>query len=205
LTLTIDPKLFDNDKLEMWKQIKKEFRRFIDTLQHIFKRIGKEFPPYLATIQAQKGKPPDFKGRGNPHIHVLFFNCKRLLDWRKISDLWSLGFIYINRTYQGKKIRYPINYICRYITRTFTNSNDKNKLTQSLVWLFNINSYSTTRHLLYPLKRHSSDTNWMAYYLIITDENMSREVMISFMSTFDQSYFGNDKDPPPSRGGGVKK
>lgn len=187
LTLTIKPSNFNDDKLEMWRSIKKEFYRFMDALQKHFNRHGRDFPPYLASIQAQKN--------GNPHLHVVFFNATRLIDWRKIKDLWGLGFIYINRTHSGQKIRYPINYICRYITHTFTKTNDRNMLTQSLVWLFNVNSYSKSDSLgLHPLKSHKK-SEWKAYYLVVAEDTLSLEAIVLFVSNFDHQFF-RVKSPP---------
>ena len=44
LTLTIDPKLYNNDKYQMWIEIKKEYNRFITNLKYHFKE---RIPPGL--------------------------------------------------------------------------------------------------------------------------------------------------------------
>jgi hypothetical protein len=160
LTLTLDPKLFKT-KLDMW-QIRKQQHRFIEDLRQIFKRSGKEFPEYLEGIEAQK-KP---KSMGNPHLHFCFFNCKRLLDWRKIRDLWGFGHISINRTKDGSKIKYPINYICKYILKTFTDNSKENNLTQALVWFFGVRSYTCSRGLVWPLNKKGPG-GWRVDYLVV--------------------------------------
>jgi hypothetical protein len=169
LTITLDPKLF-RDKLEMW-QIRKQQHRFMEGLRLIFKRQGRKFPDYLAAVESQKN--------GNPHLHILFFDCKRILDWRKIRDLWGLGHIFINRTPKGSKIKYPINYICKYITKTFTDNSKENNLTQSLAWFFGVRSYTYSPvakydkegnllrpGLIYPLNKKGPG-GWRVDYLVV--------------------------------------
>ena len=164
LVLTLDPKKFNNNTYEMWSSIKKEMNRFLTALRYYFKKQSNSFPKYIVTLEAQKN--------GNPHLHFVFLGCKRLLDWRKIRKLWHLGHISINRTYQGTKIQYPINYITKYITKTFTTTSEKNLLTQSLLWLFNIRSYSSSKGLLFPIKPKSQD-NCEPLCLIIGYENIT--------------------------------
>ncbi|MCJ7571921.1 MAG: hypothetical protein MUO82_08610 [Candidatus Thermoplasmatota archaeon] len=162
LVLTLNPKLFGNNKYFMWITIKKELNRFLTALKYYFKKSNIPFPSYICTIESQK----EPNSLGNPHLHFVFLNAKRLLDWRKIRKLWHLGHISINRTYDGHIIRHPINYITKYITKTFTKNNDENLLTQSLVWLFNIRSFSTTRGLITPIKPKSLG-KWKPICLII--------------------------------------
>ncbi len=154
LTLTLNPQLFKSQS-EMWLTIKPELNRFLTSLRYNLKH---RLPEYLTTIEAQKN--------GNPHIHIVFFGAKRLLDWRKIRDLWGLGHIFINRTSDCSKVRYPINYVCKYITKTYTTSDEHNLLTQSLVWFYNVRSYSCSRGLLYPLNLISLG-GWCVDWLIV--------------------------------------
>jgi len=173
LTLTIDPKKYNNEKLKMWFDIKKQYHRFITGLKYYFKKQNREFPPYVCCIEAQRN--------GNPHLHIVFLGATRLIDWRKIRNLWHQGFIYINRTYDGQKIRYPINYITKYLTKTYSTTDDSNLLTQSLSWLFNIRSYNCSQDLLYPLKSKFSG-EWKANYLCIIDKDIDK---ISFSKKID--------------------
>lgn len=162
---TIDPKKYGNDKYLMLSEIKKEENRFLTDLKYYFKKRGLPFPKYISTIECQKGRAENnFIAKGNPHLHIVFLNCKRLLDWRKIRDLWGLGHVWINQTLKGDKIRYPINYITKYITKTFTETNEENCLTQALCWLFNIRSFSATRGLIRPL--NNIDGNWESLLFI---------------------------------------
>ena len=170
LTLTMDPGLYNYDKFGMWMDIKNQYHRFITALKYHFKKSGRVFPRYICSIESQ--------GNGNPHLHIVFLGASRLIDWRRIKDIWHQGFIYINRTGDNQKIRYPINYVTKYITKTFCRTNDKNLLTQSLSWLFNIRSFSCSRGLVIPLKPKSSG-EWRADGLIIVDKGFDIDFLCS--------------------------
>lgn len=160
LTLTMDPKKFNHDKFLMWDIITKEVDRFLKAVRMNFKRAGRTFPKYLWAIEGQKN--------GNPHVHIVFFKARRLLDWRQLLQYWGNGAIYINRTKDGEKIRYPINYITSYITKTFGNTNFDNIRTQSLIWLFNHHSFNRSKNLIIPLNPKGCG-DWILNYLAIVD------------------------------------
>lgn len=164
LTLTINPKLYNDDKFKMWIDIKKQLNRFLTNIKYHFKKQGRKFPPYICSIEAQKN--------GNPHLHICFLGAGRLLDWRKIRDIWKLGHIFINRDNSGRKIRNPVNYLMKYITKAYTTTNEKNELTQALCWLFNIRSYQCSRGLITPLKSGKKDSGWYSEYLVVVDDSI---------------------------------
>lgn len=178
LCLTLDPKKFNNDIFLMWTTIKKEMNRFLTALKYYFRKRNVQFPKYIVSIEAQKN--------GNPHLHFVFLGCKRILDWRKIRDLWHLGGIRINRTYEGNKIRHPINYITKYITKTFTTTDNENVLTQSLTWLFNIRSFSTNRGLIIPLNPNK-ESDWRPVCLFICKKNIDMLSLQKFVDNLDNS------------------
>ena len=180
LTLTIDPKRYNNDKLRMWQDIKNQYHRFITALTYHFKKNGRVFPKYLCSIESQRN--------GNPHLHIVFLGASRLIDWRKIKDLWHQGFIFINRTNDRQKIRYPINYVTKYITKTFCETTENNLLTQSLSWLFNIRSYSCSRGLVFPLKPKSTG-EWIANGLIIVNKEVSMAFLLSNIDLVNRYIF----------------
>ena len=190
LTLTFDPKKFNNDKLLMAEIINKETNRFLTALRISFKRDGRIFPKFI--------RAPEFQKNGNPHEHLVFLGASRLIDWRKIAELWKNGFIYINRTHDNKKVRYPISYITKYITKTFANYNYENIQTQALVWINGMRSFSCSRGLISPLNC-VGDGDWVADYMVICDR---RESVLSEMSIicdredvmFDPKLWAN---PPP--------
>jgi hypothetical protein len=142
LTLTIDPKLFKS-RYDMWVAVKKEQNRFLTLL---FKKIGKRIP-YIGVIEAHNN--------GNPHLHFVFLGAKRLLDWREIRDIWGLGHIWINRTREGVKIRNPIKYMYKYITKMVGKTDNENLTTHAFLWLFHVRSYSMSRGLVKPLNEIS--------------------------------------------------
>lgn len=186
LTLTLNPKLFGNDKIAMWLSIKKEFNRFMTLLRYHLKKkgiiLGKDVP-YLSTIEAMNGRSEnDFIGKGNPHIHVVFIGATRLFDWHLIEKWWGLGFIRINRTYGNKKIRKPINYVMKYVTKTYSPTDEKNLLTQSLSWLFGSRSFQPSRNLMYPLSTPSSGM-YEALFLLSADSTVSISGFENFYSS----------------------
>ena len=203
LTLTLDPKKWDS-KLDMWTNIKKELNRFMTSLRNHFKQDNKErvkrglspreFPPYLATVQAHAGeknrKGDKSESYGNPHIHIVFFNAARLLDWREIRDAWGLGHIYINRTPDGKKIRNPVSYVTRYITRTFTKTTDENRLTQALVWFFGVRSYTNSRGLVTPLSLSSGEFEALCL-VIVSDVNIPFELIHSRVTKYVNTFLSH--------------
>lgn len=165
LTLTFDPKKFGNDKYEMWCCATSELDRFMQAMRMHFKRHDRVFPKYLWAPEAQKN--------GNIHFHIVFLGASRLLDWRKILSYWRNGFIYLNKTHEGMTVRYPINYVTGYITKTFGNTNFDNIQTQSLVWLFNLHSFNRSHGLVVPLNPKGCG-DWELNYLAVVDKMENR-------------------------------
>jgi hypothetical protein len=147
LTLTLDPKKYDDNLVMMWNDIKKQQNNFFRKLRHHLKKSNRRLPKYVSTIECQHGEGSWM----NPHIHILFFDCSRLMDWRKIRDIWKIGHIFINRTKEGKKIRNPVDYITKYITKTYTDTSRDNILDQAIQWFFNIRSFSYSSGLIFPI------------------------------------------------------
>jgi len=188
LTLTIDPKMYGHDKLLMWRSVKKDFHIFMKKLRIYLKRHGREMPKYVHAVESQKN--------GNPHIHVVFFGSKRLCDWRKIRQYWGKGHIFINRTCKGQKVRYPVHYITKYITKTFANTNPKNVLTQSMIWLFNMRSFDHSKGLTVPLNPKSTGEWSIGGIAIIQNMGSQIDEMLVIQDVI-YSLFGGFKDPPP--------
>jgi len=189
LTLTIDPKMYGNDKLLMWRSVKNDFHKFMDALEHFLKRHDQTMPKYIHSIESQKN--------GNPHIHVVFFSATRLCDWRKIRQYWGKGHTFINRTCKGKKVRYPVHYITKYITKTFANTNPKNVLSQSLVWLFNMHSFDHTKGLTIPLNPKSTGEWSIGGIATVSSMGSQIDEMLIIQNVI-YSLFGGFKTPPPT-------
>ena len=197
LTLTIDPKKYNYDKFEMWSDISKKYERFIEKLKIYFKRHNRPFPRYLFGIESMFGRPENnYMSRGNPHLHVCFFNCKYVAPKETIERYWGQGFVKINSTAKNEKVRYPIHYITKYITKTFTNNSPDNTLIQSLVWLFNKHSFDHSAGLVLPLyPKGSGDWSLSGVASIPAGYNEIDEMII--IQDVINSLFGGFKDPPP--------
>jgi len=195
LTLTMDPKKFNQDKFLMWSVITKEVDRFMQAVRMHFKRNNIIFPKYLWAIEGQKN--------GNPHIHIVFLGARRLLDWRKLLKYWNNGAIYINKTNDGQTVRYPINYVTGYITKTFGNTNYDNLRTQSLIWLFNHHSFNRSHKLIIPLNPKGCGDWTLSYVAIVDNCNDVADETDLIWSRIDML---NDpslwvKPPPPTHRG----
>lgn len=165
LTLTLNPEKYDN-LVEMWLSIKKEQNRFMTRIKQILRDKGIKDIKYLSIIECQKGTDI-FNKKGesvktswlNPHIHIVFFGLKRLMDWRKIESIWNNGYIWINRAKDNKKIRKPIDYITKYITKTDTDRfNIRN---QAIQWFFNVRSFSYSKGLVFPLNYSVNNSEFL--------------------------------------------
>lgn len=199
LTLTIDPSKYANDKYKMWIDIKNQYNRFITAVKYYFKKQGLKLPPYICTVEAQKGRPENnYISKGNPHLHICFLGASRLLDWRVLRDLWGLGHIWVNRSQDNRKIRNPVNYIMKYITKTYTETNNENRLTQSLCWLFNIRSYQCSRGLITPLKPSCKSLYVSKYLIVVNDSKYSTFIplnaklipdMVNSFNPYDSEFY----------------
>jgi len=197
LTLTIDPKKYDYDKFEMWKAISKKYERFIEKLKIYFKRHNRTFPPYLFGIESMYGRPENnYMSRGNPHLHVCFFNCKYVAPVEKIEKYWGQGFVKVNSTASNEKVRYPIHYITKYITETFTNNSPDNTLIQSLVWLFNKHSFDHSAGLVLPLYPKGSG-DWSLSGIVSVESGYCQIDEMIVIQEAMRSLFGGFKKPPP--------
>jgi len=197
LTLTIDPKKYNYDKFEMWKAISKKYERFIEKLKIYFKRHNRPFPPYLYGIESMYGRPENnYVSRGNPHLHVCFFNCKYVAPVKTIEKYWGQGFVKVNSTAKNEKIRYPIHYITKYITETFTNNSPDNTLVQSLVWLFNKHSFDHSAGLVLPLYPKGSG-DWSLSGIASIPAGFCQVDEMIVIQEVIHSLFGGFKIPPP--------
>jgi hypothetical protein len=194
LTLTLNPSNFKHDKMLMWESINILLNEFFDNLRHYFKKRGLSFPKYIRCIEAMKGQQMnDFVGKGNPHIHICFFGIKKIPK-ETIDQYWPYGWSYIDSTAKGQKVRYPIHYITKYITKTYNQNDPDNTLNQSLVWFFNKNCYDHSKNLIYPLQKKGTG-EYQAHYIInITPLSNQLEELDLIFQTEPTLY----KIPPPT-------
>jgi len=194
VTLTLNPALYES-KLEMWISIKSELNRFLTAVRIELKKYGREMPPYIATIEAMHGrKENNYLSKGNPHVHIVFIGASRLMDWRRLTHLWGKGHIWINRTYENRKVRNPISYVTKYITKTFTEVSEENMLQQALVWFFSVRSYSCSRGLIRPLNECGSSFIALCFVMFPRNENLTdHEYEIQ---NYVNKYLVRPKPPP---------
>jgi len=197
LTLTIDPKKYNYDKFDMWIAISKKYERFIEKLKIYFKRHKRPFPPNLWGVESMYGRPENnYMSRGNPHLHVCFFNCKYVAPVETIEKYWGQGFVKVNSTAKNETVRYPIHYITKYITETFTNNSPDNTLVQSLVWLFNKHSFDHSDGLVLPLYPKGSG-DWSLSGIVSMESGYSQVDEMIVIQEEMYSLFGGFKKPPP--------
>jgi hypothetical protein len=178
LTLTFNPKIYNNRIIDISEVANKEFNRFMTLVRYHFKTKNREFPKYIKTAEYTK--------KGIIHFHICFFNCTRLLDWRELEQYWKNGFIFINRTLKKKKIRSPVDYICKYIIKGINLKNEKNRITQALNWLFGIRTYTNSRNLIYPLYYYKENPEYYASALAIINTNPDIKIMSSILEDYDK-------------------
>ena len=162
LTLTYDPG--NRSQRESWELVSKDFNRFLTRLKiEIAKERGisvKDLQlPYIRVLEAQH----DINGKnyGYSHIHVLFFGMDYLY-WngnheeyefiksghpirKSIESFWKLGYTSVNKTASGQNILNPVNYLMKYIRKTWSSWNDEALLTKAMLWAFNKRTFDVSR------------------------------------------------------------
>lgn len=144
LTLTIDPKR--HGWFYSWKHIATKLNSFMKVLRE---RLGIKKLNYLYVIETQT------KTTFYPHVHILFLGIKRLEDWTLISKWWNWGFIWLNRTPEGEKIKDPIRYMMKYIRKGIVpihDFNSKSFKNAVLLWLFDKRQFGKSNFLMQFLK-----------------------------------------------------
>jgi len=144
LTLTIDPKR--HSWLYSWTHISSKLNSFIKTLR---KKTGIKKLNYVYVVETQ------LKSTYYPHIHILLLGIKRLAHWQDVAKWWGWGFIWLNKTKEGKKIRNPVAYMMKYIRKgmvpisDFSSKSFKNAV---LLWLFDKRQFGKSLFLMQFLK-----------------------------------------------------
>ena len=162
LTLTYDPG--NRSQRESWELVSKDFNRFLTRLKiEIAKERGisvKDLQlPYIRVLEAQH----DLNGKnyGYAHVHVLFFGVDYLY-WngnheeyefvktgrpirKSIESFWKLGYTSVNKTASGQNILNPVNYLMKYIRKTWESWNDEAVLTKAMLWAFNKRTFDVSR------------------------------------------------------------
>lgn len=148
LTLTVDHKKVPSLK-DAWKNIAEQWHLFIKKLR---KELKQKKLNYIWVLEAQ--------GNGYPHIHALFLGIDYLYyagnkqEWindnphsKNLKHFWNWGSVFVNSTKSNQSVKNPINYMMKYIRKTFEpySNDNKKELTQALLWAFNKRSWNTSR------------------------------------------------------------
>ena len=210
LTLTINPNYTDKEGdmtlPRAWQTIAKEWNRFLTRLKHeivgskklnIPKSKRKKSPfnlnnlQYVWVLEAQQN--------GYPHIHALFlgidwlFNVGNKEEWledgphsKNLKHFWKVGSVFINKTASGMNIQSPVNYLMKYIRKTFNkqpDSDNKKELTQALLWAFNKRSFNVSRGLFDFLKYDRASGSNVKVQPSLVQEELSDDLMSVFGPT----------------------
>lgn len=175
LTATVDPKKYHNDHYYIGTQFPKWMNNFLTKIKKILcyekvyhcipqkdgtikRRIGYEKYrdlEYLRGNEFMEGRAEnEYVAKGLIHAHIVFIGANRLMDWRKLRRLWGHGHIYINRSSLNKKVRSPLSYMTKYVTKGIDIKDNKNLTTNALNWFFGLRSYTYSNKLVYPLYYH---------------------------------------------------
>lgn len=168
LTFTYDPKKYDYNIPAMWEDAcghNSDMNRIMTLIRKACAKRGTKLE-YISTVEAMHGhERNDFKARGIPHIHVCLFGIARLMDYRVLRELWGKGFIFINRTDNRHKVRSPVDYITKYIVKTYSDKELDNELNQGLTWIFNTRMFNSSRGLVQPLNDPSTG-EWESCFVV---------------------------------------
>jgi len=136
-----------------WKRIMRWWNQFVSNLARELGIPRHEFR-YVWVLEAQAD--------GYPHLHILFLGWEWLYragnkeeyendnpHSKNLKHLWGRGSIFINKTWKGKTIRKPINYLMKYIRKQVGyEGNGKTELTHALLWFYGRRQWGKSRHLL---------------------------------------------------------
>ena len=180
ITLTLNQALFGYDFFRMWEEIPHLVKKFIDAVRKYFKSRGLKMPDYLWVVEPH--------GSGVPHVHFVFFGIKRLKDKRYIEkNWWKYGFTYLRGTKDGK-IRNPVSYITKYITKAVDSSDEKYFDVQALLWFFGIRSYHPSRGFVAPLKYSVPSSGNKVFFIVdVRNSNGFLEILLRFQSILQLS------------------
>lgn len=204
LTLTIDHNSMDLPTA--WESIASHWNRFLTRLKHeivgskklnIPKSKRRKSPfnlnnlQYVWVLEAQQN--------GYPHIHALFlgidwlFNVGNKEEWledgphsKNLKHFWKIGSVYINKTASGVNIQSPVNYLMKYIRKTFNkqpDSDNKKELTQALLWAFNKRSFNVSRGLFDFLKYDRTSGSNVKVQPSLVQEELSDDLISVFGPT----------------------
>jgi hypothetical protein len=197
LTLTVDPKRFTNPK-QMYQAVQVGFNKLMTYLRKQY-----DIKYYVKTVE--------FTASHLPHIHVMLFTDV-YIPIQKVRELWNekynIGIMvrieYIHTKYVISKDNepyaiYPLNYILKYILKTYENTND-DKSTSTRIWQWSLRcrAYSVSYALVSLIKRKTNSNledqpkPCLWEYLISINEIQAREwVTYNQVRNYLEQLYGN--------------
>jgi len=154
LTLTFDPKRVS--LASAWSNLSSLIRRTMKYLKTYASREAKAKGlkvniQYIWVIEVQKN--------GYPHVHVFYPSIKRLIDMRKIRQVWGVGFVFVKKL-EGVQIG---AYMSKYLAKG-------QGLEQALpfVWFFGIRLYGASNMVV--LKTPKGESKYVFIGMCFLDE-----------------------------------
>lgn len=190
LTLTINHEIVPNLK-NAWEGISKRWNIFMTRLS---KELGvpRKDIHYIWVLEAQ--------ANGYPHIHALFLGIDWLFwagkkkEWindnphsKNLKHFWKWGSVYVNSTRSGESVKSPIDYMMKYIRKTFDPYSDdsKKELTQALLWAFKKRSWNTSRGILAYLNRSAAPSVSIVDEIQSISDAVTPQLHLEEMLTFE--------------------
>jgi len=197
LTLTVDPKRFTNPK-QMYQAVQIGFNKLMTYLR---KEYDTKY--YIKTIE--------FTSSHLPHVHIMLFT-NVYIPIQKVRELWNekynIGIMvrieYIHTKYVISKDNqpyaiYPLNYILKYILKTYENTNDdKSTITRTWQWSLRCRAYSISYALVSLINKKKINSNLdqpkpcLWEYLISINEIQAREwITYNQVRNYLEQLYGN--------------
>jgi hypothetical protein len=154
LTLTFDPRRVS--LISAWANLSSLIKRTMKYLKTYAQREAKAKGfklnvQYIWVIEVQKN--------GYPHVHVFYPSIKRLIDVRKIRQVWGVGYVFIEKL-EGVKIG---EYMSKYLSKG-------QGLEKALpyVWFFGIRFYGASNMVI--LKTPKGESKYTFVGMCFLDE-----------------------------------
>jgi len=181
LTLTFDPKRVS--LTSAWGHLSELIKRTMNYLKIYAQREAKARGTkaniqYIWTIEVQ--------GNGYPHVHVFYPSVKRLIDVKKIRQVWGVGFVFIKKL-EGVKIG---EYMSKYLAKG-------QGLEKALpyVWFFGIRLYGASNMVI--LKTPKGESKYVYIGMCFLDEEgknlASLEALMHLNNINTVKEIGTDK------------
>jgi hypothetical protein len=181
LTLTFDPRRVS--LVSAWSNLSSLIKHTMNYLKIYAQREAKARGAkaniqYIWTIEVQKN--------GYPHVHVFYLSIKRLIDVRKIRQVWGVGYVFIEKL-EGVRVG---EYMSKYLSKG-------QGLEKALpyVWFFGIRLYGASNMVV--LKDTKGESKYVFIGMCFLDEEgknlASLEALMRLNNIKTAKEIGTDK------------